>query len=155
MFIIQMHLLNICINSKQFLDISVYYLPNTTARVSVAFRSLSSFLICWFCLLFFLHAVAFLIISDFFRNLFPAEIFVFSANLTLFTCDGFSLWLQLPLVSSLRTELPFFVQLILFCKWPGEEYLEEFVSVDMSGFASSFASVRMVTFWRSVSKELL
>lgn len=100
---------------------------NTTARVSVAFRSLSSFLRCKLCLLFFLHAVAFRIICDFCRNLFPAdaEIFVFSTNLTLFKFGGFSLWLHRPLVSSLLTELSFFVQLILFCKWFGEECFEE------------------------------
>ena len=74
------------IHSKQFLDISHCFLPNTTARVSVAFRSLSSFLRCKLCLLFFLHAVAFRIICDFCRNLFPAvaKLFVFSTNLTLF-----------------------------------------------------------------------
>ena len=69
------------------------FLPNTTARVSVAFRSLSSFLICKLCLLFFLHAVAFLIICDFCRNLLmaEAELGVFSTNLTLFTFGDFSL----------------------------------------------------------------
>ena len=132
------------------------FLPNTTARVSVAFRSLSSFLICKLCLLFFLHAVAFLIICDFCRNLLmaEAELGVFSTNLTLFTFGDFSLWLHRPLASSLLTELSFFVQLILFCKWFGEECFEEFASVDMSGFASSFTSVRIVTFGRSVSNEL-